>query len=156
MRHPSIHKSWHYISPTSGGRSVGIFRLPNKGHGVCFFVFCPVKECCSLFLSFVFLGQSRKGAVGKLFNRGSEVLRGLSDLLPPHFQLTAILCAKMFLSETVFQGQESSFLRRVFRNPVQHICRRNLQGCDHVRRFLLARPSVVLSYCLELAPEHWP
>jgi hypothetical protein len=25
-RHPSIHKSWHYISLTSGGHSVGIFR----------------------------------------------------------------------------------------------------------------------------------
>jgi hypothetical protein len=36
MRHPSIHKSWHYISSTSGGRSVGIVRLRTKGHGVCF------------------------------------------------------------------------------------------------------------------------
>jgi hypothetical protein len=35
-RQPSIHKSWHYISPTSGGRSVGIVRSRTKGHGVCF------------------------------------------------------------------------------------------------------------------------
>jgi hypothetical protein len=34
-RLPSIHKSWHYISPTSGGRSVGIVRLRTKGHAVC-------------------------------------------------------------------------------------------------------------------------
>jgi hypothetical protein len=38
-RHPYIHKSWHYISPTSGGRSVGIVRSRTKGHGVCFI--CP-------------------------------------------------------------------------------------------------------------------
>jgi hypothetical protein len=30
-RHPSIHKSWHQISPTRGGRSVGIVRLWTKG-----------------------------------------------------------------------------------------------------------------------------
>jgi hypothetical protein len=29
-----IRKSWHYISPTNGGRSVGIVRLRTKGHGV--------------------------------------------------------------------------------------------------------------------------
>jgi hypothetical protein len=34
-RHPSIRKSCHYISPISGGRSVGIFRLRTKGHEVC-------------------------------------------------------------------------------------------------------------------------
>jgi hypothetical protein len=34
MRHPSIHKSWHYISSTSGGCSVGIVRLRTKSHGV--------------------------------------------------------------------------------------------------------------------------
>jgi hypothetical protein len=34
--HPSIHKSWHQISSTSGGRSVGIVRSRTKGHGVCF------------------------------------------------------------------------------------------------------------------------
>jgi hypothetical protein len=38
MRHPSIHKSWHYISSTSGGRSVGIVRLQTKGHRV---FLCP-------------------------------------------------------------------------------------------------------------------
>jgi hypothetical protein len=32
-RHPSIHKSWHKISPTSGGRSFGIVRLRTKDHG---------------------------------------------------------------------------------------------------------------------------
>jgi hypothetical protein len=32
-RHPSIRKSWHYISPTSGGRSGGIVSLRTKGHG---------------------------------------------------------------------------------------------------------------------------
>jgi hypothetical protein len=37
-QHPSTHKSWHYISPTSGGRSVGIVRLRTKGHGVCSFM----------------------------------------------------------------------------------------------------------------------
>jgi hypothetical protein len=37
-RHPSIHKSWHKTSSTSGGRSVGIVRLRTKGHGVCLFV----------------------------------------------------------------------------------------------------------------------
>jgi hypothetical protein len=37
-RHPSIHKSWHYISSTSGGRSVGIVRSRTKGHGVCLFI----------------------------------------------------------------------------------------------------------------------
>jgi hypothetical protein len=37
-RHPSLRKSWLYISPTSGGRSVGIVRLRTKGHGVCFFL----------------------------------------------------------------------------------------------------------------------
>jgi hypothetical protein len=35
-RHPSIHKSWHQISPTSGSCSVGIVHLRTKGHGVCF------------------------------------------------------------------------------------------------------------------------
>jgi hypothetical protein len=35
-RHPFIHKSWHEISPTSGGRSVGILRLRTKGHRVLF------------------------------------------------------------------------------------------------------------------------
>jgi hypothetical protein len=35
-RHPSIHKSWHYISSTSGGRSVGIVPLRTKGYAVCF------------------------------------------------------------------------------------------------------------------------
>jgi hypothetical protein len=35
-RYPSIRKSWPEISPTSGGRSVGIVRLLTKGHGVCF------------------------------------------------------------------------------------------------------------------------
>jgi hypothetical protein len=35
-RHPSIHKSWHYISPTNGGLSVGAVRLRTKGHGVRF------------------------------------------------------------------------------------------------------------------------
>jgi hypothetical protein len=34
-RHPSVHKSWHYISSTSGGRSVSIVRLRTKGHWVC-------------------------------------------------------------------------------------------------------------------------
>jgi hypothetical protein len=35
-------KSWHWISSTSGGRSVGIIRLRAKGHGVClFFAWCP-------------------------------------------------------------------------------------------------------------------
>jgi hypothetical protein len=38
-RHTSIHKSWHYISSTSGGRSVGIVRLRTKGHGVCLFCY---------------------------------------------------------------------------------------------------------------------
>jgi hypothetical protein len=37
-RHLSIHKSWHKNSPTNGGRSVGIFRLWTKSHGVCLFV----------------------------------------------------------------------------------------------------------------------
>jgi hypothetical protein len=36
MRHPSIRKSWHQISPRSGGRSVGIVRLRAKDHRVCF------------------------------------------------------------------------------------------------------------------------
>jgi hypothetical protein len=35
-RYPSIRKSWHYIPPTIGGRSVGIVRLRTKGHEVCF------------------------------------------------------------------------------------------------------------------------
>jgi hypothetical protein len=39
MRHPSIHESWHYVSSTSGGRSVGLIRLWIKGHGVCLVVF---------------------------------------------------------------------------------------------------------------------
>jgi hypothetical protein len=34
-RRPSIHKSWHYISSISGGRSVGRVRSGTKGHGVC-------------------------------------------------------------------------------------------------------------------------
>jgi hypothetical protein len=37
MRHPSIHKSWHQISSTNGGRSV---RSRTKGHGVCFVCAC--------------------------------------------------------------------------------------------------------------------
>jgi hypothetical protein len=32
-----MHKSWHWISSTSGGRSVGIVRSRTKGHGVFFF-----------------------------------------------------------------------------------------------------------------------
>jgi hypothetical protein len=43
----SIHKSWHYISSTSGGRSVGIVRLRSKGHGVCLFVCLFVMLLCS-------------------------------------------------------------------------------------------------------------
>jgi hypothetical protein len=35
-RHPSIRKSRHKISPTSGGRSVSIVRLRTKGHRVSF------------------------------------------------------------------------------------------------------------------------
>jgi hypothetical protein len=43
MRHPSICKSWHTSSLTSGGRSIGIVCLRTKGHGVCFlFVFVQV------------------------------------------------------------------------------------------------------------------
>jgi hypothetical protein len=34
---PSIRNSWHQISPTIEGRSVGIVRLRTKGHGVCFY-----------------------------------------------------------------------------------------------------------------------
>jgi hypothetical protein len=34
-RDPFIRKSWHWISPASGGRSVGKVRLRTKGHGVC-------------------------------------------------------------------------------------------------------------------------
>jgi hypothetical protein len=33
-RHPSIRKSWHNISPTNGGRSVGIVLLRTKGHTI--------------------------------------------------------------------------------------------------------------------------
>jgi hypothetical protein len=35
-RHPYIYKSWHYISPTSGGHSIGIVRSRSKGHGVVY------------------------------------------------------------------------------------------------------------------------
>jgi hypothetical protein len=44
-RHPSIHNIWHKITPTSGGRSVGIFRLRTKDHGVCLFV---LRQLCAL------------------------------------------------------------------------------------------------------------
>jgi hypothetical protein len=48
-RHPSIHKSWHQFSPTSGGRSVSIVRLRTKGHRACFFfyfgIYIPVGLC---------------------------------------------------------------------------------------------------------------
>jgi hypothetical protein len=37
-RHPSIHKSWQYISSTNGSRSVGIVPLRTKGHGVFLFI----------------------------------------------------------------------------------------------------------------------
>jgi hypothetical protein len=37
-QHSSVHKRWHKISPTNGGRSVGIVRLRTKGHGVCFLI----------------------------------------------------------------------------------------------------------------------
>jgi hypothetical protein len=33
-RHPSIHKIWHYNSPTGGGRSVDRVRLWTESHGV--------------------------------------------------------------------------------------------------------------------------
>jgi hypothetical protein len=35
---PSIRKNWHYTSPTSGGRSVGIARSRTEDHGVCLVV----------------------------------------------------------------------------------------------------------------------
>jgi hypothetical protein len=38
-RHPSNHKSWHKISPASGGLSVGIVRLRTEGHGLCFCIY---------------------------------------------------------------------------------------------------------------------
>jgi hypothetical protein len=49
-RHPSIHKSWHKISSTSGGHSVGIVRLRTKGHGVrLFFLLISIlKHSCLL------------------------------------------------------------------------------------------------------------
>jgi hypothetical protein len=31
MRHPSIHKSWHYFSPMGGSHSVSIVHLWTKG-----------------------------------------------------------------------------------------------------------------------------
>jgi hypothetical protein len=37
-RHPSVRKIYYQISPTSGGRSVGIVRLRTKGHGVFLFL----------------------------------------------------------------------------------------------------------------------
>jgi hypothetical protein len=56
-RHPSIHKSWHEILSTSGGRSVGIVRLRNKGHGVCLCVFVCLFVCLfdEFFFGFCFL-----------------------------------------------------------------------------------------------------
>jgi hypothetical protein len=38
-RHPSIRDSWHRISLTNGGRSVGMVRVRTKGHGVFNFSF---------------------------------------------------------------------------------------------------------------------
>jgi hypothetical protein len=35
---------WHYISPTSGGRSVGIVRLWTKGHGVSCFLMEAIRS----------------------------------------------------------------------------------------------------------------
>jgi hypothetical protein len=34
----TIHKSWHWVSSTSGSRSVGIVRSRTRGHGVCVFL----------------------------------------------------------------------------------------------------------------------
>jgi hypothetical protein len=42
--YPYIRKSWHKISSTSGGRSVGIVRLRAKGHGVVFFMACHLSH----------------------------------------------------------------------------------------------------------------
>jgi hypothetical protein len=44
-RHPSVHKSSHYISPTSVGRSVGKVRLQTKGHGI-YFNSCVTVDIC--------------------------------------------------------------------------------------------------------------
>jgi hypothetical protein len=61
-RHPSFYKSWHKISSTSGGRSVGIVRLWTKGHGVCLF-------CCSLRFIKIYL-YLRYGFLNALFLSG--------------------------------------------------------------------------------------
>jgi hypothetical protein len=46
----SLHKSWHYISSTSGGRSVGIVRSRTKGHGEFAPEECRLLRCLAVWL----------------------------------------------------------------------------------------------------------